>query len=162
MDISPILAFFSGVGFTLVGALVAHMLTRRRERQRIIEERRFQIYMKLMDLHGSYFWFTTAEAHRKPVSDEIRFKCRDLSWQIADMLRAADEVENLEDILDVLMGPGFPTAVARYEAMSKLLDRLGDRVNPRYAKKIREISAANLAKLGAGTNSNAPGATWVM
>lgn len=162
MDMSPILAFLSGVGVALVTALVVHMLTRRRERQRIIEERRFQIYMKLMDLHGSYFWFTTAEVHRKPVSDEIRLKCRDLSWQVADMLRAADEVEDLEDILDVLMGPGFPTAVARYDAMSKLLDRLGHRVNPRYAKKIREISAANLAKLGAGTNSNAPGATWVM
>ena len=29
------------------------------------------------------------------VSDEVRRKCRDLSWQIADMLRAADEVEHL-------------------------------------------------------------------
>lgn len=162
MNISPILAFLSGVLVTLVGALVAHVLTRRRERQRIVEERRFQIYMKLMELHGTYFWFTTAEVHKKPVSDEIRLKCRDLSWQIADMLRTADEVEDLEDILDVLMGPGFPTAVARYDAMSKLIDRLGDRVNPRYAKKIREISAANLAKIGAGRESNAPGATWVI
>jgi len=159
---SPILAFFSGVGVALVGSLVAHMLTRRREQQRIVEERRFLIYMKLIDLYGSYFWFTTAEVHRKPVSDEIRLKCRELSWQIADMLRSADEVDELEDILDVLMGPGFPTAVACYDAMSKLLDRLGRRLNPRYTKKIREISAANLAKLGARTNSNAPGATWVM
>jgi len=161
MTISPLLAFFSGVGVSLVGALVAHILTRQRDRRRVVEERRFEIYMKLMDLRGMYFWFTTAEFHRKPISDEIRRKCRDLSWQIADMLRAADEVEYLEGILDVLMGPGFQTARERYDAMSKLLDRLGSRVNPRYAKKIREISEANLMTLGSGGSSNAPGATWV-
>lgn len=159
---SPLLlAFFSGVGVSLVGALVAHILTRRRERRRIVDVRRFEIYMKLMELHGMYFWFTTAEFHRKPVSDDVRRKCRDLSWQIADMLRAADEVEFLEAILDVLMGPGFPTAAERYDAMSKVLDGLGRRVNPRYSKKIRQISEANIATLGSGGGSNAPGATWV-
>ena len=162
MTISSLLAFFSGVGVSLVGVLVAHILTRERDRRRVVEERRFEIYMKLMDLHGMYFRFTTAEFHREAISDEVRRKCRDLSWRIADILRAADEVEYLEDILDVLMGPGFQTARERYDAMSKLLDRLGSRVNPRYAKKIREISEANLTTLGAGGSSNAPGATWVL
>jgi hypothetical protein len=46
--------------------------------------------------------------------------------------------------------------------MSKLLDRLGSHVNPRYAKKIREISEASVTTLGSGGNSNAPGATWVL
>jgi hypothetical protein len=156
----PVLAFFSGVGVSLMGALVAHMLTRSRERRRLVDERRFEIYMKLLDLHGMYFWFTTAEMHRKPVSDEVRRKCRDLSWQIADMLRAADEVEYLDDILEVLLGPGFKTAGERYRAMSDVLDRLGKRVNPRYARRIREISSANMLALGQGADSNAPGATW--
>jgi len=162
VTIDPILAFLSGVGVALVGALIAHVLTRQRERRRIVDERRFEIYMKLMDLYGTYFWFTTAELHRKRVPDDIRRKCRDLSWQIADLLRAADDVEDLEDVLDVLMGPGFPTATERYNAMSTLIDRIGSRVNPRYAKKIREISDANIRRLGSGGESNAPGATWVL
>ncbi|MFQ5745551.1 MAG: hypothetical protein ACE5HV_18525 [Acidobacteriota bacterium] len=159
MNIEPLLAFFSGVGVTLVSALVANMLTRQRERRRVVEERRFEIYMKLMELYGSYFWFSAAEIRREPVPEDIRRRCRDLAWQIADMLRSADEVDYLEDILDATLGPGFGTARERYEAMGRLLDRLGQRVNPRYSKKIREISEANLARFGSGGSSNAPGAT---
>lgn len=158
MTISFLLTFFSGVGVSLVGALVAHVFTRQRERRQLVEERRFQIYMKLMELHSGYFWFTTAELRQTAVPNEIRHKCRDVAWQIADMLRATDEVEYLEDILDVLMGPGFPTAGERYDAMAKLVDRLGRRVNPRYAKKIRQISEANVSSPASGGISNAPGA----
>jgi hypothetical protein len=167
VTVSPLLVFFSGVGVSLVGTLLAHFLTRERERRRIVEDRRFEIFMKLMDLLGVYWWFTTAEFHRKPVSDEVRRKCRKLSWQIADLLRAADDIEDLEQILDVLMGPSFPTAKERYDAMSMLIDRLGSRVNPRYAKKIRQISEANIRQLrdvgisdlGAIRDSNVPGST---
>ena len=155
---NPLVAFFSGVGVSLVAALVANILTRSRERQRIVEERRFEIYMKLMDLYGQYFWFTVAEIHRETVREEVRLKSRDLAWQIADMLRSADEVEYLPDILDVMLGPGFATAAERYEAMGRLLDSLGKRINPRYAKKIREISEANVRAFGTGGRSNAPGA----
>jgi hypothetical protein len=160
VTISPLLAFFSGVGVSLVGALIAHVLTRERDRRRVVEEGRFEIYMKLIELLGMYFWFTSAEVHRDPVPDEIRRKCRDLSWQIADLLRAADEVEYVEEILDVLMNPGFQTARERYDAMSKLLDRLGNRVNPRFAKKMRAIGEANLKTLASGGSSNAPGRLW--
>jgi hypothetical protein len=160
MTIDQVLAFLGGVGASLVGALSAHILTRVREQRRRIEERRFKIYMKLMDLYSNYFWFTTAEFHKEPVIKEIQLKCRDLAWQIADMLREADDVENLEDILEVLLGSSFPTAKDRYHAMAKLLDVLGKRVNPRYAKKIREISEANLVRLAKTGNLNTPGTMW--
>lgn len=158
----PLVGFLSGVGVSLVGALLANILTRRRERRRMVEERRFQIYMKLMDLYGSYFWFTVAEVHRETVRPEIRQKCRDLAWQVADLLRCADEVDFLEDILNITLGPDFATARERYEAMGVLLDRIGKRVNPRYAKKVREISEANLRIVVAGGSSNAPGATSLL
>jgi hypothetical protein len=159
LGVDPLLAFLSGVGVSLFGALVANILTRHRDRRRVVEERRFDIYMKLMELHSSYFWFTVAEVHRESVKAAIRQKCRDLSWQCADMLRSADEVDFLDEILDVTLSPRFTTAVERYEAMGNLLDRLGKRVNPRYARKIREMSQANLEQLGRGSQSNAPGAT---
>lgn len=103
-----------------------------------------------------------AETHRETIRREIRQRCRDLAWQCADMLRSADEVEFLEDTLDVTLSPHFRTAIERYDATGRLLDRMGKKVNPRYAKKIREISNANLQALGRGVRSNAPGATSLL
>jgi hypothetical protein len=154
--VDPTLAFFSGVGVSLVGVLTANLLAKRRERQRFVEERRFEIYVKLMELQGEYFWFTVAEMHREHIRAETSRKAFSLAWQIADALRAADEVEYLEEILDVTHGPGFATAQERYDAMSRVLERLGRRVNPRYAKKIHEISEANMSLLASGGDSNAP------
>lgn len=150
------------MGVSLVGVLAASVLTKKRERQRFIEDRRFEIYMKLMELHGQYFWFTAAEMHHEPVRSEIRRRAFSLAWQIADALRSADEVEYLEDILEVTLAPSFATARERYDAMNRILERLGRRVNPRYARKIREISEANISLLGSGRDSNAPGSTSSM
>jgi hypothetical protein len=113
--------------------------------------------MQLMDLQAWYFWFTTGEMHGTEVKVDVRRRCRDLSWQIADKIRAADDVDYLEETLDVLLSPRFSTARERYDAMSAVLNKLGQRVNPRYQKRIREISDANL-KAGGWLNSNAPGA----
>ena len=158
MNIDPLQAFFSGIGVSLIGALVANVLSRQRERHRVVEERRFEIYIKLLDLYGGYFWFTTAELHNESVDANVASRCHTLACQIADMLRSADEVDFLDDILDVTQGPAFKTAAERYKAMGQLLDRLGQKVNPRYSKKIREISDANGRLMASGECSNAPGA----
>lgn len=155
-----LIAFLSGVGLTLTSALFAHLLTLRRERRKSIEQRNFEIYMKLMELNGEYFWVASAEVTGAPVSPRVCRKCSDLAWKIADILRAADEVEYLNDVLDVIFSPSYPTPTKRHDAMGALLDRMGKRVNTRYSKKIREISLANLRSLGSGERSNAPGATW--
>jgi hypothetical protein len=153
----PLIGFASGIGVSLISALLANVLTRRRDRRHTVEERWFEIYMKLMDLHGSYFWFSTAEFHKTEVPPEVRKRCYDLAWQIADLLRSADEVDFLERTLDVILGPSFPTATKRYEVMGNLIDQVGRKINPKYSKKIREISDANLELLGSGVSSNAPG-----
>jgi hypothetical protein len=155
----PALIFCSGVGVSLIGALVSNILTTRRERRRLVNERRFEIFMKLLDLYGSYFWFTAAELHKETVPREIRKRCHDLAWQIADMLRSADELESIEEILDVLLGSSFDTAAKRYEEMGRILDQLGRRVNPRYSSKIRKISEQNIHIMTSGRPSNAPGTT---
>lgn len=155
----PVLGFVGGVGVTLAGALIADLLTRRRERRKVLLERRFQIYMKLMELNGQYFWVASAEIRSETVPPEVRRKCHDLAWQIADLVRAADEVEFLDEILDVIFAPGYPTAGRRHDAMAALLERLGERVNPRYVRKMQEISRTNLLSLASGAHSNAPGVT---
>jgi hypothetical protein len=158
---AQLIGFFSGVGVSLVGALLATFFTRRRERRRVVEERRFEIYMKLIDLQSSYFWFTIAELHQQPVSDDTRKRCHEIAWQIADMLRSADEVDFLEQILEVTLGSNFVTATQRDEVMGKLIDQLGSKINPRYTKKIREISDANVRLRASGRSSNAPGQPYI-
>lgn len=156
----PVLGFLSGVGVSLTGAFLANMFARKREQDKARDEHRFSVYMKLMEIHSFYFWYATAEVHKERVPPDIQSKCQKLSWEIADMLRAADDLEHLDEILDVLMGPDYPSAVARYEQMGVLLGKLGKRVNPRYQKKIGHIGTRNVMNLGVGhKNSTAPGST---
>jgi hypothetical protein len=155
-----LLGFFSGIAVSLTGALIANILTRQRERRRLVEERRFEIYMKLMELNGQYFWISSAEVRQEPEPAEIRKNCHKLAWQIADLLRAADEVEFLEEILDVILNDSsFPSAAKRHDAMGSLLNKIGKRINPRYTHKIHEISQANVHYLASGGQSEAPGAS---
>lgn len=153
-----IFGFFGGIFVSMMTVIVAERMTRNRERDAKKEERRFAIYMKMMDLHSQYFWISSAEVRGEAAPQEMMTKCWHSAWQIADMLRAADDVEFLEDILDVILGPGFKSAAERHDAMGALIDDLGVFVNPRYAARIKDISRENLALLAAGKASNAPGA----
>ncbi|HWK88553.1 MAG TPA: hypothetical protein VNP72_01110 [Longimicrobium sp.] len=93
---------------------------------------------------------TTAELHNDELRPERTLQIRSLAWQIADQLRAADAVEVVPELLRVLQSTGFATAAERYEAMSALIDRLGNAVNPRYAATVRKISNENLEHMAQG------------
>ena len=140
-------AFLSGIVLALIGVIATDVFSRRTARRQRMEEVRFQIYMELMELNSAYFWVTASEFHGERPKREILKRCRDLAWRIADKLRSADEVEYLDEILDVTLGSGFPTATARHDAMGTLLEKIGKLVNPRYSKKIAEISRDNLHRL---------------
>lgn len=111
-----------------------------------------------MDLHSSYFWFTVAESHGEEVPVDARRNCCALAWQISDLLRATDDADFVDQILDVTLSSRFGTASERYAEMGRVLDLMGQRVNPRYSKKIREIGDANLQTSVSSRSSNAPGA----
>ena len=152
--------FACGIAVSLFGAFVANHLTRRREMKAKLNQHRFQIYMKLMDVYADYFWFSSAEVRNQKLQSEIRERCRSRSWEIVDMLRAADDMEYLNEILDVLMGHEFTTALDRYEAIGALLNKLGKLVNPKYQQKMSEISKGNIKLLSSGSKSNAPGSIY--
>jgi hypothetical protein len=151
------LAFLSGAAVPVFAATVTHFFTRRRERLRLMEDRRFQIFMKLLELNNQYFFWAGYELRGQAVPAALQQQCRKLAWEIADMLRVG-EVDCLEETLEVCVGPGFETASKRHDAMGALLGRLGSKVNPRYQKHIRDISARNIA--GAPGQRNAPGRAW--
>jgi hypothetical protein len=160
---TALLGLVSGVLLAFVAAYVTAVFERRRERRAKVEETRFRIYMKLMDLHSRYFWLASAEMRREEPPTGTRPKLQELAFEISDELRSADQVEKLEEILDVLFcEPAYDTAMKRYHAIQALLDQLGKQVNPRFAKKIREISEKNVSAVDQTplTNprrSNSPG-----
>jgi len=80
--------------------------------------------------------------------------------QIADKLREADDVQHLEEILTVLMSEdAYKTANDRARALNAVIDRLGETVNPRYAKIVQSISDNNVRGFidrPSGHRNNAP------
>jgi hypothetical protein len=157
---SAILSFVAGILVTLVGAMLAHLLERQRDRHRRLRSRQHSLYMALLEIHQLYFFASSAEMKKIALPQEIRARLHALAWKTADMLRESDDVTHLEETLDVLLGSGFRTATDRYDAMSSLIDRMGARVNPRYMARIRKISDENVKRMATGSVSNAPGSMW--
>lgn len=147
------IGFASGVGVALIGAVVGYALQRRAEKKHRIEETQFQIYMKLMDLYSLYFWVASLELRGEEVNPDLKKKIRNITWQIADLLRFEDSVLYTEKILWVLMSNKYPTANARYDEMKNIVDEFGSLINPRYQNVIKIIGEGNMQRLGSGERS---------
>jgi hypothetical protein len=116
--------------------------------------------MLLLELNGYYFWVVSNEIRGEPPPPGIAARVSELAMRIADKLREADDIQHLEEVLTVLMSEdAYKTANQRAKALSSVIDRIGDTVNPRYAKQVREISDKNVAGFidrPSGHRNNAP------
>jgi hypothetical protein len=157
-----LISFSSGVVVTSTAAVVANILTKRRERQGKLEDRRFSIYMMLLEMSSIYFCEISAEARKDPSSLDMRRKIFELSWRISDQLRAADNLEEAERILEILFSGAFDSPMSRHNAMEKLIEEMGKKVNPRYSTKMREISGRSAVNMDAchPLKSRPPGAMF--
>ncbi len=157
--LNEITAFFSGVAISLFGAIVANIIQKRNNAERIKKETRFEVYMKLMEIYGLYWEIYMAELHKEEYKMETKHKLWSLSWQIADKVREYDKIEYIEDIMSVLFNKNFKTAKDRYYEIKSILDKLGHKINPKYNKLLNEISEQNEKLLieQQTTKSNAPG-----
>ena len=157
----PLIGFASGVGVSIVAAVIGAALEQRGERPRRRERAAFNVYMQLLDLNGSYFWIASNELHGIAPSPEVEKKVRDLAWRIADALRKCDEIPYMDEIIRILMNESaYASANDRAKALDMLLEKLGAVVNPRYMKAIGAASVSNL--LGSvdrplDSRPNAPG-----
>lgn len=156
---TALLSFLSGIGVTLVAALLANFLQRQNEKKKRVDAASFDIYMKLMELHGYYFWVLSAEIRGEAVRDDIKYNIQNLSWKIADILRYADEIKHLSQILDVLFSDRYNSTRDRYKAIGVLIDSISKIVNPCYSKVIKQISESSFKRRmdDPGFRSNAPG-----
>jgi len=142
-----LLGFLSGIFVTVIGAKADSKFRKKRDKAKRIEDVRFNVYMKLMDLYNLYFWFASAETRKEKVSKEVQQKVRELAWEVGYYLRTADEIEYLEDIMYVIFSNKYDSFKSRYNDMNLLLDKLGDLVNPRYSRIIKNISNENNQKI---------------
>jgi len=143
-----LIGFASGVGVTMIGAVISYVFQRRAEKRHRIEETQFQVYMKLLDVYSLYFWVVSKELRGEEIRPEHKRRIRNTAWQIADLLRFEDSLLYTEDILRVLMSNEYSTAKARYEEMDKILKKFGSLVNPRYQRLIKFISENNVIRIG--------------
>jgi hypothetical protein len=159
--LTPVISFASGVGVSIFAAFVSYQLQKRSDRRQRREHAAFQVYMLLLDLDSHYFWVASNELNGEPPPPEMVAKVRGLTWRIADKLREADDFQHLEEVLTVLMSEdAHKTANDRANALKAVLHRIGDTINPRYAKLIRRISEDNVRVFGTrppGRHNNAPG-----
>lgn len=147
---SALFGFASGIAVTLIGALITTFLQRRQEKRRRIDESRFRVYMKVMELHSFYFFASSAEARNQELSADIRERIRSLAGEIADMLRSADQLREVPQLVRILMSMDYPSAQARYSEMGKVLTSLGHSVNPRYSEAARAIGEGNVRDMSTG------------
>lgn len=155
-----IIGFASGVGVSVVASLVSYMLQRHKDARQHREQAAFRVYMLLLELNSEYFWIASDELHGQHPRPELAAKACKLAMQITDELREADDVQHLEEILTVLMAEdAYKTANDRAKALNTVIDKLGDAVNPRYAKIVRRISDNNVhgfINRPSGHSNNAP------
>lgn len=157
MGIEVIIGFASGIGVSLIGALASAYFQRRNENRRDREHTRFKVYMQLMELKSLYWRIEQAEFHNRQIEEKDRQRVRDKTWQIADLLREADDIEHLESILHVMFSEQYATAKARSEAMQSFVQELGKLVNPRYARAIDSIGGRNILEFDPNRAAKTPG-----
>lgn len=140
------LAFFGGIVATLVGALIASLVQRHRERIRRREQIMLDAYFHLIDLNNWYFWVASKELHGEDPPDEVLVTCRETALKLNDKLRSYDDFELLEETLEVLFAENLGSANERANRISALIGRYGKVVNPRYSDAMAKISASNVLR----------------
>lgn len=155
------LAFLGGVLATLVGGLVASVVQRHNETVKRKAEASLDVYFRLLELNQQYFWIASSEMHGEKARSEVVAQCRELSWKLADKLRACDTVKHLDEILDILFNSSIASASDRANRLNKLIEDYGNLVNPTYARSIKRISEGNIRLLGSGAKIRNPApTTW--
>lgn len=106
--------------------------------------------MKFMEIHSLYFFVWSAELRRTQVGSDVKRRINLLTWELADMLRSADELNEGPQIFRTLMSMGYESAEDRFHEMGRILTSLGEAVNPRYLQAAREIGEQNVQDWAAG------------
>ena len=139
------------MGLTFVAGLMTGILVSAagayfnwlRERKKAQRELLFQVYMMLMELSGIHFWIASREVRGEEPNPEHASKFHDMGWRIADLLRQIDKLPPAPAILEAMFSLKFAKEAQRAEEIDRLLESLGEQVNPRYNMAVKQISREN-------------------
>lgn len=138
---------FGGLGGAVVGGIIGAVVAHWFEGRRLHGERQhqgaFAVYMDLIGLIGRQWWLTVAEVHGEEPDGKIRNDYNSWAWKVADRLRTVDDLPEAPAVLDAMFSLRFASEQEREKALRTVADRLGQRVNPRYAEAMHKIGAAN-------------------
>jgi hypothetical protein len=142
---------FPCMGFTFFAGLLAGILvsaagtyfTWIRERKKTQRELLFQVYMMLIELNGIHFWIASREVRGEEPNPEHAKKFQDMGWRIADLIRQIDKLPLMPEILEAMFSLKFPHEPQRAQEIDRLVEALGEQVNPRYNMAIKRISREN-------------------
>ncbi len=101
----------------------------------------FDIYMKLIELEGQYFWLASAEMRNTKKPKDILQKANYMKYEISDMAREIDAYE-LKEILETLFLEELSYR-DRQKKTVQLVEEFGYKVNPRFKKIISKIIKRN-------------------
>lgn len=127
------------------GAWLSYFFQKKSSKIKTQQVLQFKIFMNLLDIKASYFWIESAEINQDKPDNAIFRRIHDLTWRTCDLLRKADDIKYLEDILDVLLNENFKSANARGKAFDEVINKYQSIINPRYSRKVKKISDQNWA-----------------
>lgn len=138
----------SGLIGAILGAIIAAIATvllqHWRSKKTYFKEKKFKIYMLLHEAYGKHFWIASADLRGELAKDEVRRQFESVSWKIADEMRTIDIVPETEAILHTLFSLRFENENERAKAFEKLLDEMGQELNPKYSEIMRRLSKENM------------------
>ena len=140
MDWSNLISGFIGA---IAGACATVWFQRWNDRRDTEAKGRFRIYMMLLDLYSRHFSIASADMRKELADSLTRLEFHRQSWRIADELRKIDKIPEAEEILRMMLSLEFENEIDRAKMMEGVIDRLGKKVNPRYAAIIKDISQKN-------------------
>ena len=136
----PVLA---GAFVAVVAAWAGAYYQRRKDRAQSVDRALQTLYERLLDLQSAHFWVVSGEIRRKKVNPQTLAEVERLRYTIGDLLRQSPGVAEQERVLKVLFGMTYGSAMDRGQALSKIVDRVGRRVNPRHARAMRRVMQEN-------------------
>lgn len=131
----------SAIASSIITIFLSEFIRNYSSKRKKQNELLFDIYMKLMEFEGYYFWLFSSETRKEKEPDEIKSKVLDLKWIILDMCRGLATKE-VDDILKVLLLEKL-THRERYSELGKLINTLGYKANSRYKIAMSAIQYEN-------------------
>jgi hypothetical protein len=134
------LSLLIGIAGSVMGAFASVLFQHWRAKRDVLNAVRFKVYMMLLDLNGIHFWIASRDMRKEAPDPDQAHKYFLQAMRIADELRKTDRIPEGKDILEEMFGLQYANENDRANALGKLLEEMGRKVNPNYHKTISEIT----------------------